>query len=867
MFERMGTNTIRRAGAVVAAAALAASLVAAAPAQAGGGAQAGLEPANVQVVPGDGTLTVTWEVSPRAGFADDEIRHALRWSQVSGVWANPKDPRAGGAEDGIVVEGGVTSYTITGLTNGVATGVFVRSFTGSSHSERAPGSSLWVRTKGTHTTPGVIIEEQPAPQAQTPPERQAQPQTQTLAAGTISSIQLHTPGSTRIPLTPEFAPSTTTYTAQAPAGTTAVVVGVPSLDRGSTYLTVGYRFKTLDSSSTQVDTATINDATGFFTGRELDLASSDPTTLEVTLRRTDPGAVQTTYTVTITRAAADTVPGTPRGLSLAKSGAQLAVSWSAPSSDGGAPITGYEVEYKTGSAPSAMASTPGDPTTGWAAATAPEAQQVWSATLTPGATVPGLLSGCSNTGAAAVRCTALLTGQAITYGGVTYTIISISYNVDGGITVLFDKAFPDSLKGGTLTIGTTATSLAGLDISKELTITGTISGWSVGGTVPFTLTVPGTATEISGVSDGTAYDVRVRAVNGVGEGQWAAATATATPQTQVVNPAEAETLSSSMPSGMFTSKTLSNNEGTAYAYGCSGRSASDSVNACAWPVTGGSERAPALTTTGDDTGNAHVYTVTALLALNTDVLPANTGSYANSVMVYLKFDRDIDHLDLSGIQMTLGSTTASTAKYLFRDANIYGNIALWTKTAMTVTTGHDYTISFQSAETGVTTGQVLAAATEGELGRLPMPESYEPQQQPPAQQQAPPPQQEQPGPPVAGQLEPYNVQVTPGDGTLTVTWSVAPRDGVADDDIRHALRWSQVAGVWANPADPDGPGRNDGITVAGGVATYTIGGLQNGVPTGVFVRSFTGTSLSERSEHSSKWVRTKGPHTTPRAAQ
>ncbi len=43
----------------------------------------------------------------------------------------------------------------------------------------------------------------------------------------------------------------------------------------------------------------------------------------------------------------------------------------------------------------------------------------------------------------------------------------------------------------------------------------------------------------------------------------------------------------------------------------------------------------------------------------------------------------------------------------------------------------------------------------------------------------------------SGQPEPRNVQVVPGDGTLTVTWDVAPRAGVGDDEIRHALRWSQ----------------------------------------------------------------------------
>ena len=122
-----------------------------------------------------------------------------------------------------------------------------------------------------------------------------------------------------------------------------------------------------------------------------------------------------------------------------------------------------------------------------------------------------------------------------------------------------------------------------------------------------------------------------------------------------------------------------------------------------------------------------------------------------------------------------------------------------------------------------------------------------------------PEQQEDAGP------EPANVRVVPGDGTLTVSWTVTSRDGVSDGDIKHALRWSQESRVWANPTDPRAGGPEDGIAVAGGVYSYTITGLENGVATGVFVRSFTGNSYSERSEHSSQWVRTKGDHTTPRA--
>ena len=140
--------------------------------------------------------------------------------------------------------------------------------------------------------------------------------------------------------------------------------------------------------------------------------------------------------------------------------------------------------------------------------------------------------------------------------------------------------------------------------------------------------------------------------------------------------------------------------------------------------------------------------------------------------------------------------------------------------------------------------------------------------EPPAQEEEEQQQQQQQTPaesepPTPGQLEPYNIQITPGDGTLTVTWTVAPRDGFDDDQIRHALRWSQEPGVWANPLDPNAGGREDGIAVEGGVYTYTITGLQNGVATGVFIRSFTGGSYSERSEHSSQWVRIKGDETTP----
>ena len=117
----------------------------------------GPEPWNIKVVPGDGTLTVTWNISSRAGYEDSEIWHVLRWSQEFGVWANPRDPRGVGRNDGLSVDPGVTTYTITGLRNDVATGVWIRSMVGhrNNMSERDGNSSEWVRTKGVHTTPGA----------------------------------------------------------------------------------------------------------------------------------------------------------------------------------------------------------------------------------------------------------------------------------------------------------------------------------------------------------------------------------------------------------------------------------------------------------------------------------------------------------------------------------------------------------------------------------------------------------------------------------------------------------------------------------------------------------------------------------------
>ncbi len=127
----------------------------------GPGQARGSEPTGVSVTPGHGELTVSWTVTSRQGVADNQIYHALRWSQTPGSWDNPRMlpwDTSGGyipleAKHGILIEPGVTSYKITGLKNRGITGVHVRSFTGTGRTEGAAASSQWVRIKGPSTTP------------------------------------------------------------------------------------------------------------------------------------------------------------------------------------------------------------------------------------------------------------------------------------------------------------------------------------------------------------------------------------------------------------------------------------------------------------------------------------------------------------------------------------------------------------------------------------------------------------------------------------------------------------------------------------------------------------------------------------------
>ncbi len=122
----------------------------------------GPEPTNVQVAGADGSVTVSWDVSPfyykGREIGSERIKHALRWWIGTG-WANPRGTNAIGRNDGIHVANGVTSHTISGLTNGIGVEVHVRAFFGSNYTEAAINrgesstSSTWVKAVGTPQVP------------------------------------------------------------------------------------------------------------------------------------------------------------------------------------------------------------------------------------------------------------------------------------------------------------------------------------------------------------------------------------------------------------------------------------------------------------------------------------------------------------------------------------------------------------------------------------------------------------------------------------------------------------------------------------------------------------------------------------------
>ena len=227
-------------------------------------------------------------------------------------------------------------------------------------------------------------------------------------------------------------------------------------------------------------------------------------------------------TVTVTRAA--TVPGAPTGLSATANGStQIDLSWTAPSSDGGASISGYKIEVS-----------PND-TSSWTDLVANNTSTTYSHTgLTAGTTRHYRVSAINSVGTGAASSTAnatttssdaTLSALTVNDGTTEHTIdlatTPYTVNVRNAVTTVTLTATPTHTGasvsavtlGGTaitdtdFTDGITVPSLAEGDNEIVVTVTAedgtTTQPYPVTVTVTRAATVPGAPTGLSATASGT----------------------------------------------------------------------------------------------------------------------------------------------------------------------------------------------------------------------------------------------------------------------------------------------------------------------------------------------------------------------------
>jgi titin len=238
-----------------------------------------------------------------------------------------------------------------------------------------------------------------------------------------------------------------------------------------------------------------------------------------------------------------TIPDAPTALSITSGAAQLALSWSAPTFDGGSPITGYKIERATGDSAT------------WTVVTA----NTGSTTTT--STVTGLTNGTVYR----IRITAInLVGESVPSEIATGTprgaaSAPLAPTGNGNNASAFITWSAPANNGSPITdyevqYGTSAT-------GPWTTFTDAVS--SVTGA---------TVTELT---NGTAYYFQVRAINGAGNGAWSPSSAAITPATIPGAPTlTAITIPNSNPSGRlaiaFTAGVTGGSAITGYEFSING---------------------------------------------------------------------------------------------------------------------------------------------------------------------------------------------------------------------------------------------------------------------------------------------------------
>ncbi|MCU0274267.1 MAG: fibronectin type III domain-containing protein, partial [Acidimicrobiales bacterium] len=375
-------------------------------------------PGGLTATPGDGQLALTWSAPTDTGGAD-LLDHAIEYRTApAGAWTSFADDVSPG-----------TGATITGLANGTAYEVRVAAVNG-------VGASAW--TAPVTATPRTV------------------------------------PGA---PGTPATAPNegrvTLTWTAPSESG------GAPVTD-----YVIEHRTLPLGSWTVFADTVTTGttvSVTGLVNGTAYELRVAAVN---------EAGAGAWSSIVSATPRTTASAPGTP----VATVGnAQLQLGWTAPSSDGGAAITDYTVEYRA------------------------VGETVWveladGVNPTPGAVVSGLTNGTAYEARVAAR-------NAAGAGAWSPVVTATPLAVPDAPTAL--TATPGD---GQMVLGWTAGADNGGAITDYLVEIRTGGGsWSTFADG----TTATTGATVTGLTNGTTYELRVAAVNAAGTGPWAGPVSTA----------------------------------------------------------------------------------------------------------------------------------------------------------------------------------------------------------------------------------------------------------------------------------------------------------------------------------------------------
>ena len=421
----------------------------------------------------------------------------------------------------------------------------------------------------------------------------------------------------------------------------------------------------------------------------------------------------------ITPAAAATAPGAPTGVGGTAGDASVALSWTAPASDGGSAITGYRVTPSIGGTAQTPILTGSAATTftvtgltngtaytftvaainavGTGAGSAASAAITPSATATaPGAptgvggtagdasvalswTAPASDGGSAITGyrvtpfIGATAQTAVLTGSAATTftvtgltNGTAYTFRVAAINAVGtgadsaasaAITPAAAATAPGAPTGvgGTAGNGSVALSWTAPASNGGSAITGYRVTPSIGATAQTPVLTGSAATTftVTGLTNGTAYTFRVAAINAVGTGADSAASAAVTPQVQSVRLVQAltspRTTASTTPTGTFTSAVVTGDTlvGAFALGGTAGRTVSSVTD------SQGNTWAKAVSTVADSNRTDAEIWYTTAKASSTDTVTLHLSASSKVNITLAEFS--------GGATFQVGTGAASTA--------------------------------------------------------------------------------------------------------------------------------------------------------------------------------------------------------------